>query len=782
MTTLLPNDGFEDFFFHKLKAWIPENYWTDDHGDGSLDQLVRSIADVAALMRRDIDRVWTASSIELADDWAISFLGDLVGATPLSAQNTRANRTSVANMLQYNQRKTTRYLLDQLIGDILGTDGYVREIERWLARPPHPLEMGYARRAPLSGGWVAGLPQLTGLRVDDAAMAAFDEWARLPDFGPRRGRAASFDYATIHLNVFPVKSYRIDMASPFWLDDTQLTLDPSGRDAALYHSGSFDHQLGDWPRGPEEFPTPMRCARFNDAGFTITHAGLTAIGDPDITTALTPWAGIAFASDTDFIRMLRDRLTAAQLATFLGPLLREMIQPDTAKLRQIADDLLLDVGPFADIRALHPYQMVAANLADWKSPALWPAQAALLIDVAKGRVQFRTALDPVGPPPQLFHPRYHHVGTVHSVGAGPFPRGSGVQAGPPVSDANTEVPVTVPASGSVALVDNRRHVWQWDAVMRSHDVAGDLRLEAADQTRPYLVSRGPEGGLDFTIFGTPGQSNTLVIDGIWLGVLAETLLTTELIHPDDPVPVSQARLILDGVFDSVILRHVTIDPGGEQARLDPLIARAIPAITTEIEGSVRSLRIERSILGPLIETRHDPSLLNAGVIRIENSIICSIADNLPALGADLSRVFIDNSTVFGAVHANLIYATNTVFDGPLYVANRQQSCLRFSAVADYEGIAGVAPSALPRRFACASFAGRLPRTTFRSRRFGDTDFAVFSNLADRAFFTGGEYGTEMGVGNTRAWNQRRNDLARFAARFLPVGQNIQIFENMGEPR
>ncbi|WP_019955005.1 hypothetical protein [Yoonia vestfoldensis] len=782
MTTPLPRDGFEDYFFHKLKAWIPETYWTDDHGDGSLDLLVRTIADVAAVMRRDIDRVWTASSIDLADDWAVDYLGDLVGATPLSAQNARANRTSVANMMQYNRRKTTRYLLDQLIGDILGTDGYVREIERWLARPPHPLDMGYGRRAPLSGGWVAGLPHLTGLRTDDAALPAFDEWARLPDFGPRQGKAASFDYATIHLNVFPVETYRIDMASPFWLDTTQLTLDPSGRDIALFHAGSFDHRLGDWPRGPEEFPTPMRCARFNDAGFMITEAGLAAIDDPDLTTALGPWSGITFASDTDFRRIVRDRLSVADFGIFWGDLLREMVQPAAPKLRQIADDLLLDIGPFADARALHPYQLVAANLAGWMPPARWPDQAALLVDVTTGRVQFPAALDPVGPPPQRFHPRYHHIGTLHRVGAGPFPRGSGVPAGPPVIDANSEVSVTVPASGTAILADNRRHVWQWDPVMRSHNVAGDLRLEAADQTRPYLVSRGPAGGLDFTIFGTEGQPNNLIIDGIWLGIMAEAALTTALVNPEDPFPVPPARLILDGTFDSVTLRHVSIDPGGQQARLDPLIARPIPAITTEIEGAIRSLRIERSIIGPLIETRNDPSLLNAGVIRIAESIICSITEDVPALSTDLSRVFIDNSTVFGAVHANLIHATNTIFDGPLYVTNRQQSCLRFSAVADYTDVTGIAPSALPRRFECKTFAGRLPRTTFQSRSFGDPYFAALSDLADAACTTGGEYGTEMGVGHARAWNQRRADLARFAARFLPVGQNIQIYEDTGEPR
>lgn len=779
MTVHIPQDGFEAYFFHKLKSWIPENYWTDDFENGSLEALIRTIADGAAAMRRDVDRIYTASSIELADDWAVDYLGDLVGATPLSAQNSRANRTTVANMMTYNRRKTTRYLLNQLIGDIFGTEGYVREIERWLIRPPHALDMGYGRTAPLSRGDVAGLPNFTAPRAEDAALPAFDEFARLPDVGPRRGRMASFDYATVHLNVFAAESYRLDMAAPLWLDDTHLTLDPSGRDIALFHGATFDHELGEWPIGPEEFPTPMACARFNDASYQISQAGLDSIGSPPLSAALAPWIGTRFDSFASFRRVIRDQLSVADFDLFWVRLLTEMMVPDSAKPRQIADDLLLDISAFSDTRGLTDAELVGANLARWMPLGNWPDHAALLIDPTSGRVQFAEALDPIGPPPEVFHPRFHHIGLIHRVGAGPYPRDSGVPAGPPVAEANTDVPVNIPAAGTVTFWDNRRYVWQWDAVTRQHDVAGDLVLQAADQTRPYLVSRSAEGTLTFTIFGNPDQDNTLVIDGLWLGVMADAAITHGLINPDDPFPLTNAQLVLDGTFESVTLRHMTLDPGGEQARLDPLIARVLPSVTLAIEGSIKSLRINSCILGPVIETRSDPSLLNAGVIRICDSIIQAIDPDSPAVSTDLGRLYIQNTTIFGAVHANMLFATNTIFDGPLYVTNRQDSCLRFSAMADYVDVAGITASALPRRFECVTFAGELPATTFLSQRFGDADFAALSHIADQALLTQGEHRTEMGVGHARYWNQRRADLARFVRQFLPVGQDIQIYEEIG---
>ena len=770
-------DGFEDYLFAKLWSWLPELYRNNDLGDGSLEALMRAMAERLAQARREIDRVWAASSIEMADDWAVKYLGDLVGAEPLSALNSRANRVLAANMMGYQRRKTTRHLLDQLITDIVQTEGYVREIERWLARPPHELDMGYLRIAPLSEGIVGGLPELTGSRVDDAALPAFDEFARLPDFGPRQGRAASFDYATIHFNLFECESWRIDMGAPCRLNDTRLTLDPSGRAVPLFHSASFDHRMGRWPVGPEEFPLPMRCARFNDACFAVSQAALDAVGSPGVTTALDPWIGTEFRTRQDFERMLEDQLSAVLLTNFRTELLAQCLLGDCAKARQIDQDLALDIGPFADTPVLDPYQVVAANLTRWRPAAQWPEDAALLVDVATGQVQLEQALD-AGPPPDLFRPLFHHVGLVNRVGAGTYSRESEVPLGPAFNDASEEIHFTPPAAGLQAFGDNRRHVWDWPGTRR-FDVAGELRMIAADRTRPHVVSRTGVAARDFTIFGTDGQDNHLVIDGLWLALLAAAPIETAVAGADTPAPFAHARLILDGRFEMVTLRHVTLDPGGEQVRLDPTIARALPAVTLEIEGSVRLLRIESAITGPIVETRADPSLLNAGEIRISDSIVQARDRGGPALSVELGRLHLNNCTVLGACEANLIFATNTVFDGPLRVTNQQQSCLRFSAVARYDGVAGTDPSALPRRFECVEYATTLPPAAILSRRFGDPDFASLSGLAPREMREGGENGTEIGIGNARLWNQRRDDLARVVAAFLPVGQNAQIYQETG---
>ena len=70
------DDGFELYYAEKLWAWIPEIYRDLDGqpegpAQGTLRALIELIADQAAVIRRDIDRLWDDQQIALADDWAV---------------------------------------------------------------------------------------------------------------------------------------------------------------------------------------------------------------------------------------------------------------------------------------------------------------------------------------------------------------------------------------------------------------------------------------------------------------------------------------------------------------------------------------------------------------------------------------------------------------------------------------------------------------------------------------------------------------------------------------
>ena len=92
-----------------------------------LRALVEILATQAATLRRSDDRLWDDVFIDLCDDWAVPYLGDLVGTRLVSALDTRGRRVDVAKTIYYRRRKGTPRVLEELIGDITGWDGTVIE-------------------------------------------------------------------------------------------------------------------------------------------------------------------------------------------------------------------------------------------------------------------------------------------------------------------------------------------------------------------------------------------------------------------------------------------------------------------------------------------------------------------------------------------------------------------------------------------------------------------------------------------------------------------------------
>src|SRR5690606_38448295 len=116
-------DGFERYYTEKLWEWIPEVYRdadgrADNPGKGTLRALIELIAGQAAIIRRDIDRLGDDQQITLADDWAVPYIGDLLGTRPVSEQNRRGQRIAVARTIHYRRRKGTVPVLEALIHDI----------------------------------------------------------------------------------------------------------------------------------------------------------------------------------------------------------------------------------------------------------------------------------------------------------------------------------------------------------------------------------------------------------------------------------------------------------------------------------------------------------------------------------------------------------------------------------------------------------------------------------------------------------------------------------------
>src|SRR5262245_14861887 len=119
------DDGFERHYAEKIWELVPEVHRNEDGiavDPGRLRAFVEILAGEAAIARRSVDRLWADVRIDEADDWAIPYIGALVGARPVNALNRAAQRANVARTILYRRRQGTVRLAEMLADDIADWD------------------------------------------------------------------------------------------------------------------------------------------------------------------------------------------------------------------------------------------------------------------------------------------------------------------------------------------------------------------------------------------------------------------------------------------------------------------------------------------------------------------------------------------------------------------------------------------------------------------------------------------------------------------------------------
>jgi len=783
MTSRPANDGYPQYYTEKLWSWVPEIYRTLDTespANGVLRAMIELVAQEAAILRRDIDRLWDDQAIELCDDWAVAYLGALVSVTPLSDVNARGNRLAAGRAIAYQRRKGTPIVVQMAIRDIAGVEGIAVEAFRRLTRFPHRLDVDAITYGAVTQTPTGGFANLRDPRMAGLHDTGFDEAAHFPDPRRLRGPHGRYGVRKVNLHLYPYRSLQIDLPTPYQVAPGRLTLDPSGRDVTLFQRGQTSGRSPDAIR-EVDLPDAILCRRFNASSHVISAAALAVINDPGIDMKLAPLLDQRMRNAAIFRRIVGARLTAAERTTFYAALLDATLTDDAPKAVLWGDSIGLTNAAEYNDAPLPPSVVVAASLPDWEAGFNPETYVVAAIDPDNGRI----IPGPAHQAAPLFCDRLHisvfdligAVGQRHLSTALP-PADTTLPAGPTgpgggFTDAGP-VPAVLPAPliGTTRFTTSRTYDI---ALPASRNFAGitQARLDASDGARPFVRLRPAAGTLDITFTAAapvPGEKRTLVIDGLWLGMLAETFAPQGLLDPSDPVTPIVARVILDGDFDQVTLRHVTLDPGGEQARATPLQAVAIPTVRLEIEGQISHLLIDCCITGPIWETNNDPALCNPGQIEICDSIIQSILPGQPAIQTRLAHVALTRCTIFGRVEVARLYASNSIIRGRTRTTDSQHGCFRYSAT-------GRAGAVLPPQFESFVPDTGLPAHWFRSRRFGDASFGVLSQTAPEALRRGAENGAGMGAFNARALAVLLGDLHTQLRQLLPVGQTPQyIFD------
>ncbi|MEE8523058.1 MAG: hypothetical protein V3T72_03930 [Thermoanaerobaculia bacterium] len=785
-TPLRPaRDGFETYYAEKIWDWIPEIYKHEDglaQNPGVLRAMIEVLARQAAVARRSIDRLWEDEFIDFCDDWTVPYLGDLVGTRLVNELNRRGRRTDVANTLFYRRRKGTPLVMERLIADITGWAGVVVEGFRRLGRTRHGLDPSPDSPTPLSGPVTGtppgGIADLRRSRGGDLVDGPFDEYFHTPDFRRHRGFKGRVNIPKLNFHLYRLRPFRVILATPRDFGERRFTFDPSGRDVPLFRPDQRPEPDRWTPSREWQIPAPIPCRLLGAASYLLQPADVPAA----LETELAPWVGQLFEDEARFRATLATVLAAATLDAAFAGLLEAAVTPTSPKIQLLPEAVAVTVAEDSGGDAL-PHQLtVSANLSQWIFPA---ADKELGVDPERGRFQLRQ--DP-GADELVFVPVYHY-GFSGEIGAGTYERRGSV-----ATENVTEIPggaqnpdgeeldpgpiagFALPADGIHEFVNSKTYRPDGDGVA---DV-DQLCLQARDGERPYLELT-PDGGGEWTFTALdkpPGEDpdaeenlRWLTLEGLWIGIVPDDLAAQNLAQAEDrcdPVPVT---LVLDGHFDRVVIRHSTLDPGGEQARLDPLQCTPIPSLILEVRGQVEELVIESSIVGAIRESTSAADPCSVGKLILRDSIVHSLVPGVDAIFTRVAEAHLERVTVFGDVTVDTLYATETLIQGTVKVTDNQHGCFRFSAADD-------APDQrLPPRFESHLFAPRVANHFFVSRRFGDPGYAQLSETAPAEIVRGAENGSEIG-----AWSHLLNpikldDLRAKIDEFMPFGLIAQtIFE------
>jgi hypothetical protein len=777
-------DGFERYYTEKIWEWIPAVY-KDEDGLAAEPDVLRSIVIIlarqAAVARRSIDRLWEDQFIELCDDWAVPYIGDLVGTRLVHELNRRGRRVDVARTIFYRRRKGTPRVLEILIRDIAGWNGAVVESFRRLARTrhgldPEPVELeGLITQTP-PGGWA----KLTSVRGAELADGPFDEFAHTPDFRQLRGKLGRYNIPKLNFHLFRLLPFEVRFATAASLEDGRFTFDPSGRDRPLFRPDQRPdpeewHAALEW-----ELPAPMPCRLLGAAQYGITAGLVDELVDLGLSQAaandLSRYAGVTFRSEARLRETIETLGQSAAILALFDPLLARAITEESPKARLIPttiqpDPSAVSVALGADITsaAIEHQRIAAGNLEDWgASLGLLPAEKELVIDPERGRFWFRT------PPSENVWVPVYHYGFSGSIGAGTYDRRSSILTAnvTPIPNGGTGDPGPVvwsippsPLAGVLQFDDSKTYLP--DADLTDVD---ELTLQAANFRRPYLKRiAGAQAEWVFRALPKepvpPGEpepeSNlrNLTLEGLWIGIEPEGM--TPVPEPCPPVP---AALVLEGIFDRVVIRHCTLDPGGERARVNPAECRAIPYVKLVVRGNIEELVIESSILGPIAE---DEAAGEPGTIQtliVQDSIVhSSDPANVPAIATALGSVEMRRVTVFGDVRVNRLEASEVLIQGLARVTDNQHGCFRFSAANDHPD------RRLPPQFESRFFRPSVPNHFFTSRRFGNPGYAQLSDTAPEEIVRGAENRSEIGAFSSLFNPIRRNDLRAKVEEFMPFG-------------
>jgi hypothetical protein len=761
----MANDQFDLYYKEKFWELVPSVYRHEDglaSNPGVLEAIVKVMAQQAAILRRSQDQLWDDQFIERCSEAAIPYIGDLVATRMLSALNLRGRRIDVAKTIYYRRRKGTPRILEELIFDISGWSGKMKEQFLQLLRTRHGLDpFPELLKGRYSGTLPGGVADLRNPRIAEIAYGPFEEYFHTPEMRQHHGLLGRYNIPKLAFYLYRLKVYDALDVDPFMMADRKnFSFDPSGRRIQLF---SKRMPLNDWDEWREPFEwelsAPIPCRLLGHAEYQVTEKTvLDMLADPvnPISAAeagrLRKIAGLHFKNEASFYRFL--------LPVFLPPTPTDA--GFLAKLHLLyALALLNDCGksallPDANTRAEQPFDENSVLVRSGQPPIniicsqdilaanleIVPAvDRKLAIDAENGRFLLKDAL----PTNDEVIVSYHY-GFSDDIGAGFYERQWLLESVPlkHIQNGGAIAAASIAVNDVSQIDDSKTYTSIADLIGIT-----SMTFQAANERRPYIRLAN-----DWSLTAlAAGIDNSLVLDGLWLGVKAG----------------ESASILINGNYKCVTIRNCTIDPGNNGIK--DINNNDLLPVDIIVTGVVQNLCIESSILGP-IRTQ------GTGIVEylsIVDSIVQSTDPAVAAIVMTEGNLYLERVTVFGSIDIHWLYATEAIITGDVDTTDTQHGCFRFSAASKNKPSNPLEPNRLPHPYESFLFE-KDSHHWFTSRQFGHPGFAQLSETCPEYLTRGAENGSEMGVFSASLNPIKMDGLRSKIEEYMPFGL-IAIFIN-----
>lgn len=823
---------------------LPEIYRTKDKElpltPGQLEAYLALVEEAFGHIHENIEELYHDLFVETADDWAIPYIGDLLGTSYLKGDPWTV-RADVADTIALRRRKGTLGAIELLAFNLTRWGSHCVELRENLlwnqhlnhqrpdegGKPPYGLPT-VRPETPIRGGTVT---------LRDPAMLAlrgtpFDPFAYTPDVKPPTFGNIRYNLPNLAIFLWRLTAYRVRVSKPA----LKSSDNPSpGLFVVRFKINPLERP---YPLPDDEKPKqPVRLFNTNRFGLvngTRKNAKQEDVIQLDI-NATTPRVSLLdeVPGPIPTARLNEgDRDAAPQqyvsVETYDASDL-DLAGLDPLDLSEVGFQLHLpktafdgETWPEAQSPA-PPWKIRGGNLCaqgTWESSLEPPLKdKEIVIDPVIGRVVIgvstKTRADALVDDLLITYT----YGAVGPVGAHPITRGEvpdkfKLPTGSPnfhrvslrhdPAGLQKALDNLQAATGPVVIEidDSFTHELDLSVVAGTLDegegpcllLNNSLLIRAASNQRPVIKLAQPLRFRPAKVVATPptDTAQQKVLEGL-MSQMTVRLEGLFLVRAKN-YPVTEEALIARAAVNSLEIVGCTLDPGGYR-QVGEVAGKTRAPIQTSLRlrepyGFLKDAQEEevfdqtpdiilfRAIAGPLLldtgyRLKITDSIVDAGQGVADKADALAVGNaTSPAAGWGAPTNF-QGVTFFGRTRVESVTGSGGIFVHALEAHDVQKGCVKFSYLANEDGIAPHHVDRLPQNHACvkgrAAVAGEEARLEFTSEFFGDPAYGQLASEADFRIRERGPGDDQMGAfGFLLEAHKWRNLQIRFRE-FMPVG-------------